>query len=230
MAAKRRADRLFQLILAMRRRPVVTAASLAEALEVSERTIYRDIRDLMLSGVPIEGEAGVGYTLRQGFDLPPLMFREAELEALVFGARVVASWGDAELARSASDALARLEVALPERLRARLTEVPLFAPGFQVAPAMVAGLTLFRTAIDERRRVQIKYSDAEGVVTERAVRPLALFFWGTKWSVETWCELRQDFRSFRLDRVEDAETGAQFEDEAGKTLADFFAAIGRDEE
>lgn len=226
--ARRRADRLFQVIQAMRRRPVVTAAQLAEALEVSERTIYRDVADLVASGVPIDGEAGVGYTLRKGFDLPPLMFREDELEALVFGARVVASWGDADLARSAGEALARLEVALPDRLRHKLATTPLYAPGFHVPPMMVEWLTLFRGAIEVRRRVQLKYIDADGTSTDRAVRPLGLFFWGTKWSAGAWCELRQDFRSFRLDRIEHAEAGEPFTEEPGKTLEDYFEAVNRE--
>jgi predicted DNA-binding transcriptional regulator YafY len=130
----RRADRLFQLIQLLRRRDVATAAWLAVELEVSERTVYRDVRDLVLSGVPIEGEAGVGYILRRGFDLPPLMFTEAELEAMVLGARVVTSWGDAGLARGARDALARVESVLPDRLKQKLEKTPLFAPSFHVPP------------------------------------------------------------------------------------------------
>src|SRR3954466_2243151 len=137
----RRADRLFQVIQLLRRRNVATAAWLAEELEVSERTIFRDVRDLMLSGVPIEGEAGVGYILRRGFDLPPLMFTETEIEAMVLGARVVTSWGDAGLAKAAAEALARVESVLPDRLRAKLTGTPLFAPGFHVPQSVAARLT-----------------------------------------------------------------------------------------
>ena len=124
----RRADRLFQIIQLLRRKRVLTAALLADELEVSERTVYRDIRDLVSSGVPIEGEAGVGYMLRRGFDLPPLMFSEAEIEAMVLGARVVTSWGDAGLAKAAGEALARVEAALPDRLKLRLNQTPLYAP------------------------------------------------------------------------------------------------------
>ncbi|MFN8508207.1 MAG: YafY family protein [Dehalococcoidia bacterium] len=221
--AMRRADRLFQVIQALRRRPVVTAASLARDLEVSERTVYRDIADLVASGVPIEGEAGVGYTLRKGFDLPPLMFRAEELEALVFGARVVASWGDRELAKAATEALARLEVALPERLRARFERTPLFAPGFHVNPGVAGGLTSLRTAIEERRKVHLCYADADGAATERDVRPLGLFFWGSTWSLSAWCELRDNFRSFRLDRVAELRVlDTRFVDEPGKLLEDLF--------
>ena len=113
----RRADRLFEIIQVMRRKPTVRAKDIAEALEVSERTIYRDIRDLMASGVPIEGEAGVGYVLKAGFDLPPLMFKESEIEALVLGARIVESWADRELSEAAADALAKIEAVIPDRLR-----------------------------------------------------------------------------------------------------------------
>ena len=124
----RRADRLFQVIQLLRRHHVLTAATIAEELEVSERTVYRDIADLVRSGVPIAGEAGVGYTLRRGFDLPPLMFTEEEIEALVLGTRVVSSWADEGLAKAAESALARIEAALPDRLKARLTGSRLFAP------------------------------------------------------------------------------------------------------
>lgn len=220
----RRADRLFQLIQLMRRRPVVTAASLARDLEVSERTVYRDIRDLMLSGVPIEGEAGVGYTLRKGFDLPPLMFTASEIEALVLGARVVQSWGDPALAKAASDALVRVEAALPDRLKANIERTPLFAPAFHVPQSVLSRLSTIRSAIDGSQKVLLHYSDAKGEVTVRTVRPLGLFFWGAIWSLEGWCELRNDFRAFRLDRMNAVEATAEtFEQEPGKTLADMFA-------
>ena len=205
---------------------MVTAAVLARELEVSERTVYRDIRDLVSSGVPIEGEAGVGYTLRRGFDLPPLMFTEQEIEALVLGARVVSSWGDAGLAKAAASALARVEAALPERLKPRLEQTPLFAPGFHVRQSLFSPLAEIRTAIDEHRKIRLHYTDAEGDQTDRVVRPLGLFFWGAWWSVEAWCELRNDFRSFRLDRIRALKVlDDLFAPEPGKSLEDFFAAM-----
>ena len=220
----RRADRLFQIIQLLRRRNVATAGWLAGELEVSERTVYRDIRDLMLSGVPIEGEAGVGYVLRRGFDLPPLMFTDAEIEAMVLGARVVTSWGDAGLAKAAADALSRVESVLPDRLKARLTGTPLFAPGFHVPQQVAASLTVVRGAIDARRKVRMAYTGADGAGTERTVRPLGLFFWGTTWSFAGWCELRTDFRSFRLDRIGHLnKLPERFQDEAGRTIDDYFA-------
>ncbi len=223
----RRADRLFQVIQLLRRRNVATAAWLAQELEVSERTVYRDVRDLMLSGVPIEGEAGVGYILRRGFDLPPLMFTEPEIEAMVLGARVVTSWGDAGLAKAAGEALARVESVLPDRLRARLTGTPLFAPGFHVPPATVDALAKLRAAIDQRRKVHIAYTSAAGEETERTIRPLGLFFWGYGWSAAAWCELRVDFRSFRLDRMRELQVLDQrFQDESGRTIDNYFARMG----
>lgn len=219
----RRADRLFQIIQLLRRRHVATAAFLARELEVSERTVYRDIHDLVGSGVPIDGEAGVGYMLRRGFDLPPLMFTEPELEAMVLGARVVSSWGDPALGRAAQDALARIESALPERLRDRVTNTPLFAPGFHVPTETIASLTPLRVALEERRIVWVRYEDGSGAISERTLRPVGLFFWGYRWSLGAWCELRQGFRSFRLDRIREMELrDERFTPELGQTLDDFF--------
>lgn len=126
----RRADRLFRIIQILRRRRVTTARRLAEELEVSARTVYRDVQDLVASGVPIEGEAGVGYVLRRGYDLPPLMFTEDEIEALVLGARIVGSWADAALARAAGDVLVKVDAVLPPRLKHRLIDSPLHSPIF----------------------------------------------------------------------------------------------------
>jgi predicted DNA-binding transcriptional regulator YafY len=219
----RRADRLFQIIQLLRRRHVITASAIAQELEVSERTVYRDIRDLVGSGVPIEGEAGVGYMLRQGFDLPPLMFTASEIEAMVLGARVVQSWGDAQLARAAGDALARVEAALPDKLKAKMQATPLYAPGFHVREETMQRLSELRDAIDRRCRVWIAYSDNEMTETERCLRPLGLFFWGRTWSVTGWCELRTDFRDFRLDRIRELEVlPEKWEPEPGKMLDDYF--------
>src|SRR5262247_1139760 len=123
----RRADRLFEIIQFMRRKDLVRARDLSQALEVSERTIYRDIQDLIVSGVPIEGEAGVGYVLKAGFDLPPLMFNEQEIEALVLGARIVQSCADEKLADAATDVIAKVEAVIPERLRDYMANTALLA-------------------------------------------------------------------------------------------------------
>ena len=222
----RRADRLFQIIQLLRRKHVITAAAIAEELEVSERTVYRDIHDLVGSGVPIEGEAGVGYMLRRGFDLPPLMFTAPEIEAMVLGARVVQSWGDATLAKAAGDALARVEAALPDRLKTKMQATPLYAPGFHVRGETMQRLSELREAIEGRCKTWMAYTDNELAETERHVRPLGLFFWGRTWSVTGWCELRDDFRDFRLDRIRDLRVlPEKWDPEPGKMLDDYFRRV-----
>jgi predicted DNA-binding transcriptional regulator YafY len=224
----RRADRLFQIIQYVRGHRVTTAAELARALEVSERTVYRDIRDLVLSGVPIEGEAGVGYVLRKGFDLPPLMFTPDEVEALVLGTRVVSSWADTELGRAAESALGRITAALPDDLRERVLESRLFAPGFHVRPEVAKCLGLLREATEKKRKAWLSYRDSEEAITVRTVRPLALAFFGYTWMLSAWCELRNDFRNFRLDRVEEMNLlDEHFAAEPGKTWDDYLTQMER---
>jgi predicted DNA-binding transcriptional regulator YafY len=218
----RRADRLFEIIQHLRRRPTTRARDLADALEVSERTIYRDIRDLMASGVPIEGEAGVGYVLRAGFDLPPLMFKEQEIEALVLGARIVESWADNELAEAASDAIAKIEAVIPERLRGYMANTALLAPSLHFMEPIAFDLADLRRAIRNRRKIRFRYTDVVGQGSERTVRPLSLAYFGPVWVLAAWCELRDDFRTFRLDRMADfAVADDLFRQEPGRTLADF---------
>jgi len=222
----RRADRLFRLLLELRGRRVVTARELARRLEVSERTVYRDVADLSASGVPIAGEAGVGYRLA-GFELPPLMFDRTEIEALVLGARVVEAWGGDELAGAARTALAKVEAVLPRDRERLIEETRLYAPTHGEPPAERLPLDPLRAAIRERLKVRLAYRDGEGRASERTVRPLALSFFPPVWLLTAWCELRQDFRAFRLDRFSDLEIAKEaFEDEAGKTLADFAARLG----
>ena len=199
----RRADRLFQLVQLLRRRRAVTAAELARSLQVSERTVYRDVQDLSLSGVPIEGEAGVGYRLKPGFDLPPLMFTAEELQALRLGARIVQGWADDALAGAASSALARIESVLPDKLREESNPQVLFAPGFAVTPESKVWMRELRAAMDARHKVRIGYRKAEdsSEPTLRIIEPLGLYFWGKIWTLGAWCELRLGFRTFRLDRI-----------------------------
>ena len=222
----RRADRLFQLIQLLRRKRLTTARKLAESLEVSERTVYRDVRDLMLSGVPIEGEAGVGYSLARGYDLPPLMFSAEELEALLLGARMVKSWGDQGLAQSVEHAIARIEAVLPERLKPPHRMPTLFVPEYGVPPAVSQLLAPLREAIRDNRRIGMVYCDAQKVASSRVIRPVGLFFWGAMWSVAGWCELRQSFRNFRLDRISSLELLDVFEPNGGQTLRDFLQTVG----
>jgi predicted DNA-binding transcriptional regulator YafY len=149
----RRADRLFEIIQFMRQRQLTRARDLAEKLEVSERTIYRDIADLMASGVPIEGEAGIGYVLRAGYDLPPLMFKEAEIEALVLGARIVQSWADKELAEAAGDVIAKVEAVVPEALRKYMTNTALLAPSMHYMEPISFDLAELRNALRDQHKV-----------------------------------------------------------------------------
>lgn len=225
----RRADRLFQIIELLRGRRLTTARHLAERLEVSERTIYRDIRDLMLSGVPVEGEAGVGYALRKGFDLPPLMFDRDELEALVLGARFVQSWGGSALSEAARRALVKIEAVLPADRRLELRRSRLFAVNFNVPAQLTATMDTVREAINRRHVLCMDYRREDGESSTREVRPLAMYFWGPVWTLAAWCELRQDFRNFRIDRIAEARpVGRNFADEPGKTLDDFLSTINRD--
>ena len=217
----RRADRLFQIVQHLRGRRLTTAAQLAAWLKVSERTIYRDVRDLSLSGVPVEGEAGVGYRLRPGYDLPPLMFTFDELEALTAGARMVESWGGESLAQSARAALAKIAAALPADKRIAMERTRIFAPSFFIPPATGEHMDALRAAIASRRVARLDYRDAKAQPSQRRVWPLALYFWGGTWTLGAWCELRQDFRTFRIDRIGSIATAEQFPDQEGRRLADF---------
>ena len=218
----RRADRLFEIIQSMRRQSLVRARDLSAALEVSERTIYRDIQDLVASGVPIEGEAGVGYVLKKGFDLPPLMFKEQEIEALVLGARIVESWADAELAAAASDVIAKVEAVIPDRLRDYMANTALLAPRHHYMEPIKFDMAELRRALRGQLKVHLRYRDAQDEPTERTVRPLCLAYFGPVWLLSGWCELRDDFRTFRLDRIDDFTVpGERFRQESGKTLHDF---------
>ncbi len=198
----RRADRLFQLVQLLRRRRAVTAAELARSLEVSERTVYRDVRDLSISGVPIEGEAGVGYRLKPGFDLPPLMFTAEELQALRLGAQIVEAWADERLAGAAATALSRIEGVLPEKLRAALDRPVLFAPGFSAPDGAKRWMVEGGAAMEAGRKVGAgARKGGEGGASERVIEPLGLYYWGRVWTLGAWCELRQGFRTFRVDRI-----------------------------
>lgn len=223
----RRADRLFRIVqLLRRRRTVVTAAQMAGKLEISERTVYRDIRDLIQAGTPIDGEAGVGYRLRPGYDLPPLMFDKEEIQALVLGARIVAQFGDSALARASESILSKVAGVLPKELEPLLTDTRLFVPNTRSGARSAAGLAVAREALVARRRIQLTYADERGDVTERTVRPLGVFFWGKTWTLAAWCEMRTGFRNFRLDRVSEATLRDPFADEPGRTLRDMLAQYG----
>ena len=221
----RPADRLFQLVQLIRGRRLVTAAWLAERLAVSLRTVYRDIADLQAQGVPIEGEAGVGYRMRAGFDLPPLMFTTDEARALVAAVRLAQPRLDVALAAQAEDALSKVLAVLPAGARAAAESLAVYAPAVGPDEATRARLEALRIAAESRRKVLLHYRDLKDSLSQRSVRPLGCFFWGTVWTLAAWCELRQDFRSFRIDRIQQLDVlDERFRDEAGKTLADLLRA------
>jgi predicted DNA-binding transcriptional regulator YafY len=202
----RRADRLFQIVqILRRRRTIATARQIAEKLAVSERTVYRDVRDLILAGTPIDGEAGVGYRLQPGYDLPPLMFDRDEIQALVLGARIVAQFGDPALARASESILGKVASVLPKDLEPLLADTRLFVPKTGSGARSAAGLAVAREALLARRRLRLTYANGKGEQTERCIRPLGLFFWGKTWTLAAWCEMRSDFRNFRLDRIDEID-------------------------
>ncbi len=220
----RRADRLFQIVQYLRGGRLWTSAMLAERLEVTQRTVYRDIADLMGSGVPIEGEAGVGYVMRDGYDLPPLMFTSDEIVALVAGARMIRAWGGVQMAASAEEALVKIAAVLPDAAKARADAVSVHAFGMgEMSDQTRARIDEIEAACTARTRLILCYRDEGGQPTDRTIRPLGLWYWGKVWTVVGWCELRDDFRMFRLDRIEAMERGAVFKAERGKTLRDFYA-------
>lgn len=217
----RRADRLFQIVQIIRGRRLTTAALLARRLEVSVRSIYRDVADLQRQGVPIEGEAGVGYRLGRGFDLPPLMFTRAEAQALVAAVRIAREWVDPELAAAGQQALEKVMAVLPTAQRTAAESLVVLAPPIGLEPGVQAVLGCLREAAQGRRKARLAYRDAAELRSERVVRPLGVFYWGKVWTLAAWCEARHDFRSFRIDRIERLDVLDQtFRDEAGRTLAD----------
>ena len=221
----RRADRLFQIVQHLRGGRLLTARKLAETLEVSDRTIYRDIADLQASGVPIDGEAGVGYVMRAGFHLPPLMFTRDEIVSLVAGARLVQAWGGAAMAHAAEEALVKIAAVLPEAEKARAAAVEIHAMSWEMTPELRDRVDAIERAVERRKRLALSYVDAVGTPTERTVHPLGLLFWGKVWTLAAWCELRTDFRMLRLDRIQAMDEAEGFKPEPGKTLADFYRAM-----
>lgn len=225
----RRADRLFLVIQALRgRRTALPARQLAEKLGVSLRTIYRDIADLQLSGVPIEGEAGVGYLLQKSAEIPPLMFTADELEALVVGTRFVRAFSGAKLAQSAQAALMKVEAALPPELRERASKTRIFAPIWrdQHQSEYARRIDSLHAAIEGKRVLRIAYRDEAERRSEREIEPLCMAFWGGKWTLGAFCRLRQAHRSFRVDRVERLEeTGEPFTSQEGRDLDAYLRAV-----
>ena len=202
-----RADRLLRLVQVLRRfRQPVTAQALAEELEVSVRSVYRDVQTLRGEGATIEGEPGIGYVLRPGFLLPPLMFSDDELEALVLGLRLTAAHADDALARAAADVVAKLRAVLPKDLRTVVDETALLAGTAAARPVEHIELSDVRRAIREQKKARIQYSNERGESSVRTIWPLGLGFFQRARLVVAWCEMRADFRSFRTDRITSWET------------------------
>ena len=223
----RRADRLFLVIHALQgRRTALPARRLAETLGISLRTVYRDVADLQVSGVPIEGEAGVGYMLRKGADIPPLMFTPEEMEALVVGTRFVRAFGGARLTAGADAALLKIKAVLPEESRRRALRSRIFAPGRrQVTQSGL--IDRLHEAIAAQQVLRLDYRDEAGHASERAIEPLCLAFWGGVWTLGAWCRLRGDFRNFRPDRIAAFHaTGECFADTAQRGFAAYIRAMG----
>jgi predicted DNA-binding transcriptional regulator YafY len=213
----RRAERLFRLVQELRSRGVSRADDLAAYFEISVRTVYRDIAHLQASGLPIDGEAGVGYILRPGFDLPAMTFTFEQLDALAIGLSFVEVAGDASLAQAAQEVRAKLQAALPEPEKRKLENAPLFASRRQGHATPM--LKTVRRAIREAEVLQLRYADSAGKQSGRRVRPLGIWAFTEGWLFVGWCELRNDFRAFRLDRISAIEeTSEHFNDEPGKGL------------
>lgn len=220
----RRSDRLFEIIQILRTavRPV-TAAALAEQLEVTPRTVYRDIATLQARRVPIEGAAGIGYVLRRGFDLPPLMFTVEEIEAIAVGARMVRRLRDPKLQEAAESVFSKVTVVLPEALRAHLVSAPIYvSEGSAAAPGV--DMAELRGAIHDSRKVHIAYADEGGRRSHRTIWPIAMAYYVDATLIGAWCELRADYRNFRVERIASSKVlDEHFSQDNGRLFAEWSA-------
>jgi predicted DNA-binding transcriptional regulator YafY len=215
----RRGDRLFQIVQLLRTHKSITARQMAQRLEVSERTIYRDMQDLSLSSVPIISETGVGYSIDSSYSLPPITFNEDELEALLLGARMVQSWSDRKMAAEASRVIDKIECILPENLKQSLQRQEILVPAFHIFSDVAEMLPGLRGAIKQQNKIKLFYQRADSERSERVVWPLGLFFWGKVWTMVSWCEKRNEYRQFRIDRIEQYEVlGEIYETKEEQTL------------
>jgi predicted DNA-binding transcriptional regulator YafY len=225
----RRADRLFDILQFLRvAGHPTTAATIAERLEVTVRTVYRDIATLQARRIPIEGATGIGYVLRRGFDLPPLMFTDDEIDAITVGARLVRRLRDPGLQAAANSVLAKVTTVLPEALRSGVTAAPFFVSHGDAEMPLGIDLADLRRAIRETRKVGITYRDVQGRESERTVWPVAMAYYVDVTVLGAWCELRRDFRHFRVERIVTSTIlNDQFPTEGGKLMERWFALQGQ---
>lgn len=221
-----KSERLFQLVNILKsRRFAITAKDLATRLNVSERTIYRDIQHLQSSGVPVEGEAGVGYLIAE-YDLPPMMFTLEELQALLLGSKMVSAWTDPQLAAKAQAAITKINAVLPQQLKQQVEELPYLVSVFHHGKDHQATTLILRQAISNKTSIEFHYLDANQQPSHRIVDPLGLVYWGAKWTLIAYCQLRCDYREFRLDRIQSiVALSNEFETTAAKSLAHYMALI-----
>ena len=221
----RRADRLFDIIQTLRAaRHPLTAAAIAEKLEVTVRTIYRDIAALQASRVPIEGAPGLGYVLRGGFDLPPLMFTIEETDAIAIGVRLLRRLRDPKLQKAAESVLAKLAAVVPRELQSHLVAAPLFVSEGSAPAVNGIDQSQLRNAIRETRKLAIAYVDEEGRRTQRTIWPIAMAYYVDVTLLGAWCELRGDFRNFRVDRILGSQLlDERFKADSGKLMAQWLA-------
>lgn len=227
----RRGDRLFQIVQLLRTHKSITAQQMAQRLDVSERTIYRDMQDLSLSSVPIISATGVGYSIDAAYSLPPITFNEDELEALLLGARMVRSWSDRKMAAEATRVIEKIECILPENLKHALQCQEILVPAFHIFSDVAEILPDIRSAIKIHRKIKLKYKRADGEISERIIWPLGLFFWGKVWTLVGWCEMRNDYRQFRIDRIEQYKTSDElFKAGESQTLNNYLLQVCNDGE
>ena len=220
----RRTDRLFDIIQILRDGKLHRAQEIAERLEVSVRTIYRDMDTLVASGVPVAGERGVGYMATDAITLPPLTLSAAELEALNLGLAIAAEAADTDLKAAAESVAAKIDAVLPTSVIAEADAWKFAVYPFADAARGLGHMPTIRAAIKARQKLQLTYTSKDGIVTSRTVRPLHMEYWGRVWTLTAWCELRDAFRVFRIDLVETAEALPElFADEPGKRIEDYVA-------
>ncbi len=209
-----------------KRRQAVTAQQIAEAFDICKRTVYRDLQCLMDNGVPIRGEAGVGYTINKQYYLPPIAFDADELEAIGLGVSMVRQWTDQRFADKADSAFEKIEAVLPASLQGELKQITTYAVPTRPQVPWSVNFSDLRDDIRTRRKIHVVYMDQDGRETARTLQPLALFFFNPVWLLAAWCELRQDFRNFRLDRIQNlTQSQQQFIDDNQKNLQAYMTQV-----